>query len=587
MIEVGAVGDLRPQFLYLLELGMDLEFVFVFLKLKMKALCAIQSSELSSIFRGTFSITRSRPTFPEKLFFCRAKFAESGVDGSFSLSVVSPALLAAEKEEAKGVLTLFLKKQGLSKAFAARTINTSDLFIDHLVSRLHSVHKSRYLVGRELTTLEIRDALMSYLETLHEEYGKILVELVENFPNAPVKEKPVAQVSPSHPTVDSKKLKAVSRVSEAGPEGDLSPQVLYLIELGMDLEQIKSSTHRFPGFAKYSLEGKIKPLVEFLLDLGVLKSDIPVILTKRPQLFGFSLSENLIPTKIFLEDLGVDKKKWAKVIYRSPALLTHSRQKLKSYVDFFYEMGLSTESVGKILTKRPQLFGFSLSKNLMPTMKFLEELGVDKKQWAKVIYRCPTVLCYSWQRLKSTVDFLYEMGLSAKSIGKILTQCPNIISYSVENKLRPTAEYFRSLGVDIPVLLQRCPQILGLSIEANLKPVTEFFIERGFRMEEIGIMISRYGILYTLSLKENLIPKWEFFLTMDYDKSELVKFPQYFGYSLEERIKPRYARVKECGVTVLLSQMLSLSSHDFDKTLNKKMKKMLSEEGSTDSNGRG
>lgn len=73
--------------------------------------------------------------------------AESGIDGSFNLKLVSPTLLTAEKEESKAVLTLFLKKQGLSNAVAARTINKSDLFIDHLVSRLHTVHKSRYLVG--------------------------------------------------------------------------------------------------------------------------------------------------------------------------------------------------------------------------------------------------------------------------------------------------------------------------------------------------------------------------------------------------------------------------------------------------------
>ncbi|KAL7207980.1 hypothetical protein ACSBR1_029851 [Camellia fascicularis] len=62
-------------------------------------------------------------------------------------------------------------------------------------------------------------------------------------------------------------------------------------------------------------------------------------------------------------------------------------------------------------------------------------------------------------------------------------------------------------------------------------------------------MISRYGALYTFSLLDNLIPKWEFFLTMDYPKSELIKFPQYFGYSLDERIKPRYAIVTESGVS--------------------------------------
>lgn len=465
------------------------------------------------VTRGVPSISRNHLSFSRKLFFCRAKFAESDIDGTFSLRVISPTLLAAEREEAKAVLTLFMRKQGMSNAAAARIINKSDLFIDHLVSRLHFIHKSRYLVGRELTTLEIRDALIPYLETLLEEHGKILVDLVENFPNAPITgqsveksvEKAVTTVVPlKPPKLDSKKLKALARVSEENPDGKLPSHVLYLIELGMDIEQIKGMTRKFPAFAYYSLEGKIKPVVEFLLNLGVPKSDIPMILGKRPQLCGISLSENLIPTMTFLENLGVDKKQWAKVIHRFPALLTYSRQKCKA-----------------------------------------------------------------------TVDFLYEMGLSEENVGKVLTRCPHIISYSVDDKLRPTAEYFSSLGVDVAVLLHRAPQTFGLSIEANLKPVTEFFLDRGYIMEEVGTMISRYGALYTFSLDENLIPKWDYFLTMDYPKSELVKFPQYFGYSLEERIKPRYKQVKDSGVRLLLNQVLSLSDVEFDKALKRKMKKRL------------
>lgn len=69
------------------------------------------------------------------------------VDRCFSSQVVSPTLLAAEKKETKAVLTLFLKKQGLSNAVAARSINKSNLFIEHLVTRLHVIHKSQYLVG--------------------------------------------------------------------------------------------------------------------------------------------------------------------------------------------------------------------------------------------------------------------------------------------------------------------------------------------------------------------------------------------------------------------------------------------------------
>lgn len=454
----------------------------------------------------------------QRLFTCQAKYTDSGIDGSFNLRIVSPTLLAAEKEEAKAVLTLFLKKQGLSKALAARTINKSDAFIDHLLSRLHSIHKSRYLVGRELTTLEIRDALIPYLETLLEEYGEILVDVVESFPEPPVKQKleetsqkpPIKEnsdivISPTAKIIDPKKLRALARVSGIGSAGKLPPHITYLVELGMELEVIREVIRKFPAFAYYSLEGKIKPVVEFLLELGVSKSDIPIILGKRPQLIGISLSENLIPTMTFLENLGVDKKQWAKVIYRLPALLTYSKQKLNE-----------------------------------------------------------------------TVDFLYEMGLSAESVGKVLTRFPNIISYSVEDKLRPTAEYFRSLEVDVAILLLRSPQTFGLSVEANLKPLTQFFLDKGFSIEEVRTMISRYTALYTFSLAENLIPKWEFFLTMGYPKSELVKFPQYFGYSLKDRIKPRFAIVEESAVKLLLNQVLSLAEPDFRKVLNKKMKQKIS-----------
>lgn len=360
--------------------------------------------------------------------------------------------------------------------------------------------------GRELTTLEIRDALIPYLESLLEDHGDVLLEVVEKYPNPPIKEKPATQVASPETSTNFKKEKAISRVSEISPAGELHPQFVYLMELGMNIEQIKNITRRFPAFAYYSLEGKIKPVVEFLLELGVPRSNIRTILYKRPQLCGLSLSENLIPTMTYLEDLGLDKKQWAKVIYRFPALLTYSRQKIRT-----------------------------------------------------------------------TVDFLYEMGLSPESVGKVLTRCPNIISYSVEDKLRPTIRYFHSLGVNVSILLQRCPQTLGLSIEANLKPVTEFFLDKGYSLEDIGTMISRYGALYTFSLADNLIPKWEFFLTMEYSKSELVKFPQYFGYSLEERIKPRYARVKGHSVRLLLNQILSLSSDDFDKALKKKVEKKHSE----------
>ncbi|XP_045789764.1 transcription termination factor MTERF5, chloroplastic-like [Trifolium pratense] len=467
--------------------------------IKIKTFSSIQPPHYFSSTSIRFCI-RTQVPFSTKVFFCQAK---SGTNESLNIKVLPPTLLAAEKEEAKAVLTLFLRKQGLSNANAARTINKSDPFIDHLLSKLHSKHKTWYLSGRELTTLEIRDALISYLESLFQEHGDVLIDVVENYPNPPVKDKTAVPITPSNPSpvVDTKKLKTVSGTDPAA--GNLRPHIVYLMEFGMDSDQIRLIMRRFPAFAYYSLEGKIKPLVEFFLELGVPKEQIPIILTKRPQLCGISLSENL-----------------------------------------------------------------------KPTMKFFESLGVDKKQWAKVIYRFPALLTYSRQKINESVDYLRELGISDESIGKILTRCPNIVSYSVEDNLRPTATYFRSLGVDVGALLFRCPQNFGLSIEANIKPVTRFFLERGYTLKEIGTMITRYGMLYTFSLTENMMPKWDYFMTMDYPKSELVKFPQFFGYSLEQRIKPRYARVKKAGVRLLLNQVLSLSNSNFEEVLKKKIKKL-------------
>ncbi|XP_076932344.1 transcription termination factor MTERF5, chloroplastic-like [Bidens hawaiensis] len=412
---------------------------------------------------------------------------------------------------------MFLTNQGMNRVGAARKMKKLDLFVDHLMSRLHTVYKTRYLVGRELTTPEIRDALIPYLEELVEEHGDSFVEVLEYFPIPLVKEKSNETVQKPPSTVietsttttpvstvsePAKKPTTTTRANNSTDTPNLPPHVVYLEQLGMERDVIKEVIRKFPAFGYYSLEGKIKPVVEFLLDLGIAKSDIPNIISKRPQLCGISLTDNLIPTMAFLEDLGVDKKKWAKVIHRFPALLTYSRSKLQT-----------------------------------------------------------------------TVDYLYEMGLSSQDVGKVLTRYPSIISYSVEEKLRPTADYFSTIAVNPAVIMSRCPQAFGLSIESSLKPVTEFFLQKGYHISDFALMASRYGAIYTFRVEDNLLPKWEYFISMEYPKTELVKFPQYFGYSLEERIKPRHEFVKESGVQLLLNQVLSLSDEDFQKLVKRKVKK--------------
>jgi hypothetical protein len=66
---------------------------------------------------------------------------------------VPSRLLAAEREEAKAVLSLFLRQKGLRSTLAARIVNKSDGFIEHLVSKLQIAYRSRYAEGFVVFTM--------------------------------------------------------------------------------------------------------------------------------------------------------------------------------------------------------------------------------------------------------------------------------------------------------------------------------------------------------------------------------------------------------------------------------------------------
>lgn len=70
--------------------------------------------------------------------------------------------------------------------------------------------------------------------------------------------------------------------------------------------------------------------------------------------------------------------------------------------------------------------------------------------------------------------------------------------------------------------------------------------------------------MFCYSIKENLEPKFNFFVVeMGRDLKDLVEFPQYFSFSLENRIKPRHLRCLEKGVCLPLPAMLRSSEKRF------------------------
>lgn len=81
-------------------------------------------------------------------------------------------------------------------------------------------------------------------------------------------------------------------------------------------------------------------------------------------------------------------------------------------------------------------------------------------------------------------------------------------------------------------------------------------------------MVVRSPGLLTSSIEKNFRPKVEYFLDeMKGDLAELKRFPQFFSFSLEGKIKPRHRVLVEHGFSLTLPEMLKVSDGEFNSRL--------------------
>lgn len=358
-------------------------------------------------------------------------------------------------------LRLFAKKQVLCNAVAVvvRTITKPDPFMGCLVSRFHSLKKSRSVTGGQGL------ANKAFLEGGPKEF---LVDLVEKLPHLPTQKRCLLPKSPpSNKSLTSTHVRALARVTEIGPTGELPPNVLYLLEYGMELEQIMHIVRWFPHFAYASVDKKLRPLVEFLLELGVQKSDIPRILTSCPLLYGAKPSETLVRNMTVLEKLGMDSKMWAKVISKYPGLVLRSRGKIDAAVEFLFQMGVSKANIGKVLKRYPNIICYNVENCLQPTAEYFESLGIDV---AGLLVRSPSSFGMSIEtKLKPVTEFFLERGFSLGDIRTMVSRYGDMYCLSLAQNLIPKWNFF--LTLNYPRLeLVRVPFYFGSSLEKRIKP---------------------------------------------------------------------------------------------------------------------
>ncbi|PIA28134.1 hypothetical protein AQUCO_07200045v1 [Aquilegia coerulea] len=393
-----------------------------------------------------------------------------------------------------------------------------------------------------------------------------------------------------HPTLESTSLEylqsRISSLQSVGIDGLALCRVIAKRPEVLTAEEIESLL----SYIYNDLEAKIEPeKIERLLA------------STEPSLFaGFAGKVRL------LIDHGIPQDKLIHVVNKvniAKAFCFKSLQEIERSIVYLNRFGGV-----ELIVKRPALLNFDLNTQLMPRIGFLMELsGGDEDATGAVLRKLPAILTYTVDHAQNHVEFLRSFaGLTDVEIFKIIRVYPMVMSVSKERKLHPRVDFLKQCGLnsnDIFRFLTKAPLFLSLSFRENLSKKLGFLLKIGYEnrtkelanamgavtrtscenLQKVIEIFLTYGLscedILAMSKKhpqilqynhQSLEKKMEYLIDdIGRDIGELLAFPAFLGYKLDDRIKHRYeVKRKIIGEGMSLNKLLSVSAEKFSKKNN-------------------
>ncbi|XP_057810878.1 transcription termination factor MTEF1, chloroplastic [Salvia miltiorrhiza] len=213
------------------------------------------------------------------------------------------------------------------------------------------------------------------------------------------------------------------------------------------------------------------------------------------------------------------------------------------------------------LHTHPPLISTPVSQ-IKSTVDFLLSLGITVADLRRIFPMCPELLTSSSTAVRATTFLLREARVGAADLRYVVHRRPRLLACSVERQLRPALYFLQgTIGIED---VSRFTFLLSCSVESKFIPRIDYLQKLGFPYRDAILMFRRFPSLFCYSIKENFEPKFDYFVVeMGRELKELVAFPHYFSFSLENRIKPRHRVCVEKGVCLPLPTMLKLSEGRF------------------------
>ncbi|XLU51178.1 hypothetical protein S245_045992 [Arachis hypogaea] len=224
-----------------------------------------------------------------------------------------------------------------------------------------------------------------------------------------------------------------------------------------------------------------------------------------------------------------------------------------------------------MVTQYPYFLGMRVGTVIKPFIDYLVSLGLPKKILAKMLEKRAYLLGYDLEEtIKPNVDCLISFGIGRECLPSVIAQYPQILGLPLKAKLS-SQQYFFSLKFKTDPegfarVVEKMPQVVSLHQNVIMKPV-EFLLGRAIAPHDVASMVVRCPQLVALRVELMKNSFYFFKSEMGRPLKELVEFPEYFTYSLESRVKPRYQRLKSKGIRCSLDWMQNCSDQRFEERL--------------------
>ena len=346
-------------------------------------------------------------------------------------------------------------------------------------------------------------------------------------------------------------------------------RVEFLQKIGLTVEDIND----YPLMLGYSVKRNLIPVLNYLESLGVTSKSLPIIVRKYPQILHSSVVVDLQPHVEYLEGLGVQRADMGSVLTRYPEVFGFKIEgTISTSTAYLVMLGVNPRRMGYVLTELPQILGMRVGNNIKRKVDFLKSFGLSQSDIAKMIETRPYVLGLDLaEQMRPVVDSLVELGVPQDAISRVITQFPDILSLDVRRKMEERMTWLTSdVGIsadDVGGVIVKLPQILVINATKATAQV-EFLRQAGFSAQDIGSMVTNCPQLLAASIEKSLKPSLDYLVeNMERKIEEVIEFPSYLLYNLEEIIRPRHEETKEKGVECSLAWMLNCSDDVFQERL--------------------